>query len=353
MSTDWKALWSKAMKVEDHGKWGYGVGKLMESELNDHGAGSEEVASTKVTTDLKSVLSDLEHFELLCANMRQTDVKEDAEKSKDERTAMIEKLCPPMEKSIADLQTIKKTLVDRLGRIDTATAFEHLNADDMPQDASDGSSLGEIRQKLRVRIDVFNAVFNRSGAAKGGEVPGQSALGVSAFEKLREFQAACHDDAAMFEALLGGQVASADDADAREANKAVLAADLDASLSEAEDAYLQLIHAGKRFLDAEAASHKGVERPSLFESTRSMLALEGLRIVETGDHKTMHGAGQVLELLERRLESLRSIPVLRREADVHLKATKKADKTVKKLFIKVRAHANADSECRQPAADSC
>ena len=52
-------------------------------------------------------------------------------------------------------------------------------------------------------------------------------------------------------------------------------------------------------MDAEAASHKGVERPSLFESTHSMLALEGLRIVETGDHKTMHGAGQVLELLER------------------------------------------------------
>ena len=48
--------------------------------------------------------------------MRQTDVREDAEKSKDERTAMIEKLCPPMEKSIADLQTIKKTLVERLGR---------------------------------------------------------------------------------------------------------------------------------------------------------------------------------------------------------------------------------------------
>ena len=60
MSTDWKALWTKVMQVEDYGKWGYGVGKLMESELSDHGAGSEEVASTKVTTDLKSVLSDLE-----------------------------------------------------------------------------------------------------------------------------------------------------------------------------------------------------------------------------------------------------------------------------------------------------
>ena len=79
-----------------------------------------------------------------------------------------------------------------------------------------------------------------------------------------------------------------------------------------------------RFLHAERAGHHGTERPSLFESTRSMLALEGLRIVEAGDHRTIHGAQQLLELLERRLESLRSIPVLRAEADGHLKAFKKA-----------------------------
>ena len=57
-----------------------------------------------MTADLTSVLEQLESFELLCANMRQTDIKDEAEKYKDERTAMIEKLCAPMEKSIHDLQ---------------------------------------------------------------------------------------------------------------------------------------------------------------------------------------------------------------------------------------------------------
>ena len=90
-----------------------------------------------------------------------------------------------------------------------------------------------------------------------------------------------------------------------------------------------------RFLHAERAGHHGTERPSLFESTRSMLALEGLRIVEAGDHRTIHGAQQLLELLERRLESLRSIPVLRAEADGHLKAFKKAVST---NFTKKQCH---------------
>jgi hypothetical protein len=299
------------MTVEKYGKWGYGVVKLMEVELSDHGAGSEDVASTKVSTDLKNVLSDLEHFELLCANMRQTDVKEEAEKAKDERTAMIDKLCPPMEKSISDLQTIKQTLQDRLGRIDTAGAYEHLNADVMPVVDSDGSSLGEIRAGLRVRIDAFNDIFNRAGNAKGGEVDGQSALGSVCFEKLREFDAACTSDSQLLAQLLQGRDADADAAQAREETKLRLKDELDSSLDVAEDAYLKLIHAGKRFLDAEKESHKGVERPSLFESTRSMLALEGLRIVEAGDHRTLHGSIQLLELLERRLESLRSIHVLR------------------------------------------
>ena len=42
-----------------------------------------------------------------------------------------------------------------------------------------------------------------------------------------------------------------------------------------------------------------------------MLAMEGRNIVKQKDHRTKHGCEQLLELLERRLESLRSIPVLR------------------------------------------
>ena len=33
MSAAWTELWSKVMKVEEYGKWGYGVVKLMETEL--------------------------------------------------------------------------------------------------------------------------------------------------------------------------------------------------------------------------------------------------------------------------------------------------------------------------------
>ena len=35
MSAAWTELWSKVMKVEEYGKWGYGVVKLMETELGE------------------------------------------------------------------------------------------------------------------------------------------------------------------------------------------------------------------------------------------------------------------------------------------------------------------------------
>lgn len=285
--------------------------KLMETELGDHGAESEDIASAKVTADLTSVLENLEAFELLCANMRQTDIKDEAQKYKDERTAMIEKLCSPMEKSILDLQAIKQALMERLGRIDTAGAYEHLNADAMPAVETDGSSLGEIRAALQSRMDAFNDVFNRSGFAKGGEVDGQSALGSTVFELLRKFDASCTSEGQLLACLIQGRPCDPAAAQAREEAKARLVAELQEALDAAEQVYLNLIHAGKRFLDAEKDSHTGVERPSLFESTRSMLAMEGANIVKNKDHRTKHGCEQLLELLERRLESLRSIPVLR------------------------------------------
>lgn len=294
-----------------YGKWGYGVVKLMETQLGDHEAESEDIASAKVTADLTSVLDDLEKFELLCANMRQTDIKDEAEKYREERTAMIGKLCPPMEKSIIDLQTIKQSLQERLGRIDTAAAYEHLNADAMPTVQTDGSSLGEIRATLRARMDAFNDVFDRSGFAKGGEVDGQSALGSTVFELLRKFDTSCTQDGQLLACLIQGRPCDAAAGQAREEAKARLVVELQEALGVAEQAYLDLIHAGKRFLDAEKDSHTGVERPSLFESTRSMLAMEGANIVKNKDHRTKHGCEQLLELLERRLESLRSIPVLR------------------------------------------
>ena len=43
-------------------------------------------------------------------------------------------------------------------------------------------------------------------------------------------------------------------------------------------------------------------------------------MVANGDHRTRRGATVVLEFLERRLESVRSIPVLRREADMYIEA---------------------------------
>ena len=83
------------------------------------------------------------------------------------------------------LQTIRQELQGRLGRIDAAAAFEHLNADNMPTVATDGSSLGEIRAAVQSRIEAFNDVFNRPGFSKGGQVAGQSALGSAVYELLR------------------------------------------------------------------------------------------------------------------------------------------------------------------------
>lgn len=257
------------------------------------------------------MLADLEQFELLCANMRQTDIKDEAEKYKDQRTVMIEKLCQPMEKSINDLQTIKTKLGERLGRINQAAAYEHLNSDVMPVVESDGASLGEIRATLHARINSFNDVFNRAGFSKGGEVDGQSALGSVCFDLLRNFEQACVDESQMLDQLVKGKTCDPIAAQAREDNKMRLSEELHAALGVAEEAYLTLIHAGKRFLDVEKESHEGVERPSLFESTRSMLAMEGASIVKSNEHRTLHGTNQLLELLGRRLESLRSIPVLR------------------------------------------
>jgi hypothetical protein len=158
---------------------------------------------------------------------------------------------------LQQLQTIRQELQGRLGRIDAAAAFEHLNADNMPTVATDGSSLGEIRAAVQSRIEAFNDVFNRPGFSKGGQVAGQSALGSAVYELLREFDASCTNESQLLAQLIQGQECDPAAAQAREEAKSRLVQELHAALGVAEEAYLNLIHAGKRFLDAEKDSHTG------------------------------------------------------------------------------------------------
>ena len=70
---DWEALWGKVMKVEECGKAGANVAAYLGEDMEHPAVGSEGIATAAMTTHLKDVLGQLEHFELLCANMRQTE----------------------------------------------------------------------------------------------------------------------------------------------------------------------------------------------------------------------------------------------------------------------------------------
>ena len=233
---DWEALWGKVMKVEECGKAGANVAAYLGEDMEHPAVGSEGIATAAMTTHLKDVLGQLEHFELLCANMRQTEEAGEARKGQTERTAKVEELVDPMDKANGELKASVETLTSRIQKIDVVAALEHLQGDVPPAAEGEGTSPTELRAALQSALDGFKQCFDRSDQ--------KSSLGTDIVTKLSEFQTMCEQDTALLGGLLDGSEIDSAAGAARQRAKSSVAHELDASLDAATLLYERLIHAG-------------------------------------------------------------------------------------------------------------
>lgn len=336
-------FWEKIVVVEKLGKAGKNIYGAAVAELAEGPWPLEPVQSQRdeSTQELWSVLESLESFELLCASIRQRTDTHDIDADIQKRAALAAQLVAPLETAVAAQESTVRTLEQRMSILDSRVQLMQENTLVSPLSGSSAvSNSVNLRAALEAGVQGFAQHFDVAG---GNDV---SALGGMAKVRVSELNQLAEQQLAMFQDILCGRVIETAAADERDRKQKKLLQELDALLDDAGQAYDDLVRVATQFIQAQHAAHLGAPADDGLSDT-TMLAIKGLRLLETGAHNTVRGSQSLLMLLKKRMEHVKGMPDFAAQVDHKRRAVRKANKSAQKLRTKILAFQNRRQELLQ------